>query len=175
VNAKSIHYGRRESLALITEIIESGVSREQVVISSFRNGLPSILWGQLFAKVTTIYNQDSGVPFTTAGKYTIAFGDVTNTRFMYQLIERMGRYSAVILDDLYYAALISPYYLLKRAMSAKPGVVIFVNTRRAVNGSIAGVQRFLHDLRSGELDGMSHEIRDITLSDGVGFSYELIL
>jgi hypothetical protein len=173
-SANSIHYGRQETLTLITEIIQMRIPRKQVVISSFGNGLPSILWGQLFETVTTIRREKSSTTFATVGKYTTAFGDVANTRFMYELIKHIGLYSTIILDDLYYAALISPYYLLRRALCIKPGLVIFVNTRRGFNGSIAGVQRFLDDLKSGTLDGIAHDIRESTGADGVGFSYEVV-
>ena len=196
-SSTSIHYGRDEFAALVRTIVTAGIARNQVVLSSYQNGMPSILWGELFEKVTTVKEQTvapNGI--VSFDKYTIASGAVWDTKFMYRLMDQIGPYTTVVLDEVRYATLISPYYLFKRGLS-KPGMVVFVNTNMNGNGAAAGsrplrtmvstltnlrmnsdgaggIHRLLADLRSGYLDGIVHDIRDITPVDGVGLSYELV-
>jgi hypothetical protein len=167
----AIHYGRDETAALIRVLVESGIDRHKVAISSFGNGLPSLLWGHLFDEVVTVMEQ-SGVPeFARYGPQTLAYGQIDNTRFLYRLAEQVGSLNALVLDHVRYSCLISPYYLLRHSLT-RPGVIIFLN--RSAADTSAGVLRFLSDLRTGHLDGACHDIRDILPADGAGISYEIV-
>ena len=173
-SATAIHYGLQETKELIRVITDARIAKDQIILSSFQNGLPSILWGHLFDKVTTIFERDGAAQSIRDGKHTIAFGAVWDTRFVYQLLDQIGSFSALVLDDLRYFALISPYYLFRRNLT-RPGIVILVNTRQGQDGPDAsGVDRFLSDLRSGHLDGECHDIRSLSPSDGAGMSYEIV-
>lgn len=169
----SVHYGRRETAALMKRILAAGIGRDQVVLSSLANGLPSILWGHLFQKVTTIASQSNSGEILSDGQHTIAFGSLGDTRFLYKVIEKVSTPNLLVLDELRYANLISPYYLFRRAL-ARPGMVVFLNTKHRSDNANTHVRRFLGDLRSGYLDGICHDIRDIAEDDGVGISYELV-
>lgn len=168
----AIHYGRNETAALIRFLLESGIDRRKIGLSSFGNGLPSLLWGHLFGEVVTVVEQSGSPEFVRHGPHTLMFGQIDNTRFLYRLIEQLGALNALVLDHVRYASLISPYYLLRQILT-RPGLIIFLNTGIAGDSS-AGVLRFLSDLRSGHLDGVRHDIRDILPVDGVGISYEVV-
>jgi hypothetical protein len=168
-----IHYGRRETAALIKTVLAVGIARDKAVLSSFQNGLPSILWGHLFKNVTTIAWHTETTETISDGQHTIEFGSLGDTRFLYRVIEKLGAPNLLVLDELRYANLISPYYLFRRAL-AKPGMVVFMNTKKRLDNANANVCRFLGDLRNGCLDGVCHDIRDISEDHGLGVSYEIV-
>jgi hypothetical protein len=169
----SMHYGQRETIALIKKIIAAGIGREQAVVSSLQNGLPSILWGHLFNKVTTIASQPNDEEVISDGQHMIAFGSLGDTKFLYKVIDKIGIPNLLVLDELSYASMISPYYLFRRIL-AKPGMVVFLNRKQRSDNAHTHIQRFLGDLRSGAIDGICHDIQDIAEDDGVGISYELV-
>lgn len=169
----SVHYGRRETATLMKRILAAGISRDQVVLSSLQNGLPSILWSHLFKKVTTIASRPNGGETIKDGQHTIAFGSLGDTRFLYKVIENVGTLNLLVLDELSYASMISPYYLFRHALT-RPGMVVFLNTKERSDNAHAHVCRFLGDLCSGYIDGICHDIRDIVEDDGIGISYEIV-
>lgn len=171
--SSSIHYGRQETEMLMKRILAAGIGRDKVVLSSLQNGLPSILWGHLFEKVTTIASQPNSAESISDGQHTIAFGSLGDTRFLYKVIEKVGTINLLVLDELRYANLISPYYLFRCAL-VRPGMVVFLNTKQRLDGANTDVRRFLGDLSSGYLDGICHDIREISEDDGVGVSYEIV-
>ena len=148
--------------------------RNCAVISALYNGLPSLLWGNYCQRVVTIVDHPEPQGFHNFDdKYTLAYGSPGDTRFLYRLLERSPQIDMLVLDSFRYASLISPYYLLGKAISP-PGIVIFVGTRIVNEFRNGGVLRFIADLRSGHLDGIRHEIVDVLPQDGIGISYEII-
>jgi hypothetical protein len=169
----SIHYGRDETSALIRVITQSGIALDQILVSTFSNGLPSLLWAHLFDRVTTICEQPGETAFIEDGNHTTAAGLVVDTRFLYSLIERMGSFSALVLDSMEYYALISPYFLLRRSIR-RPGIIIFVTPLTGGQGPQA-MHLFLEHLRTGYLDGITHDLREIRGEKAPGFTYELVV
>jgi hypothetical protein len=113
--------------------------------------------------------------------HAIAYGDTTSTRFLYRLLRRYKDIGAVILDEDRYSRMISPYYLVRRAMS-RPGVMVIVGPShkasrdRRTNGASDSdpVTEFVNGLTSGELDGIEHEIYTLSGHDGQRLHYEII-
>jgi hypothetical protein len=104
--------------------------------------------------------------------HAIAYGDTTNTLFLYRLLRRYKDIGAVILDEDFYSRMISPYYLVRRAM-LRPGVIVIVGqgNKTSRNGAVA---TFVNGLTSGELDGIEHEIYTIPGKNGERLHYEII-
>lgn len=167
-----IHYGLEETRSMLNALLQSGVRRKRAVITHYQNGLPSVLWGTLFDHVTTIRQQPKlDTPFVE-GKHTIEFGSIDNTKFMYDVINRVGEPNLLVLDGARYSELISPYYLFREVLS-RPGMIIFASA--AGDDALGpGVPRFIADLRSGAIDGVHHDIVDVIPRDGAGLSYELV-
>lgn len=170
--AQATHYHRGEVFALLRELYKLPIARDTVLLSSLNNGLPSVLWGQLFDKVITIRQREDLEPQVDDGKYSVCSGPIGNTRFLYGLCEQAQRLDCLVLDDTRYANLISPYFLFRRAMR-RPGVIVMFNTGETTPLH-EGITRFAADLRSGRLDGTTHVLHDILLPGGVGVSYELV-
>lgn len=171
-SSAGVPYDRDETVALFKALLGLGIKREQAIVSSQGNGLPSLLWEQLFDRVLTVAEHPEGAEPLVDGKQTLMFGSVATTRFMLAVLERAPSPTLLVLDDRRYSKLISPYYLVRHAM-AKPGVIVFVDTAPRPQDGNEGMQTFLAGLRSGETDGIRHDIRDIHLG-GRGFSYELV-
>lgn len=172
-NEPAIHYHREEVFSLLKELFRLPVTRGTALLTSLNNGLPGILWGQVFDTVVAISAREKAEEPIIEGKYTICFGSVGDTKFLYKTLDLIGQLDCLILDDLRYANLISPYFLFRRAMR-RPGIIIFFNTG-GVSEAHDGVMRFMADIRSGSLDGICHDIRDILVPGGVGVSYELVV
>jgi hypothetical protein len=170
----SIHYGRQESFELLRVISKAGIRRQCAVLSGSHNGLPSLLWGHFCDKVVTVFERPQPEGMRPMDhKHIFAYGPVAHTRFLYQLLDQAPTIDVLVLDSTRYANLISPYYLLKKAIS-KPGMIVFVNTNPRNGSSNDGALRFVADLQSGHLDGVQHDIHDVLPQDGAGFSYELV-
>jgi len=167
----AIHYDRAATAQLIDAIYDKGLARRIVLLSELHNGLPSILWAQLFDQVYTIVSQGEPGRFESDGRHTLVHGSVGDTKFLYRVVERVRELDVMVLDDTRYAALISPYYLLRRALR-RPGMVVFIRGADAVEDE--GASRFIESLRSGAVDGISHVIRDISSGGRVCFSYEVV-
>ncbi|MHB1606652.1 MAG: glycosyltransferase family 2 protein [Leptospirales bacterium] len=169
---KTIHYNRQEVKRIIDEILKRGISRDQIVLTSLNNGLPSILWGEVFKKVLTISSLPNKEEFFVEQKHTVASGSTGDGRFLYRIIKSIGTLNALILDDTHYSNLISPYYLFRHAIT-KPGIIIFNNTaNRSTEHKF--IAQFINELQTGTLDGITHEIHHIWSTNGFGMSFEIV-
>ena len=80
--------------------------------------------------------------------------------------------NALILDEIYYGNLISPYYLFRKVIE-KPGVIIFNHTANRLKEH-EFVFRFINELENGMIDGLTHKIHHIWIQGGSGMSFEII-
>jgi hypothetical protein len=168
-----IHYHRDEIFELFKTIAARRLPRRRVVLTSHANGLPALLWGQLYDRVVTIDEAPALKP-VEEGKYRIEFGAVCDAPFMYGVMEHAGEIDAVVLDAMGYAQLISPYYMLRRAM-ARPSLIVVMNTGiDAASDGPSHPSCFVDDLVSGRLDGIRHNFTDVARPGGNGISYEVL-
>ena len=143
------------------------------MLSSINNGLPAILWSYIFNEVLTVSSQ----PFDRElieykNNIAIAHGSISDGKFLYRIIKRIENLNALVLDDINYANLISPYYLFRQVIK-KPGIIIFNNTANR-SKEHEFVFRFINELENGILDGITHEIHHIWMQGGSGLSFEII-
>ena len=168
-----IGYSRAEIAEVLKAMAGNSVAGGTVILTRHTNGLPNIFWGQLFDRVISIHHGHEGRSPIRDGKYEIHFGSVGDTKFMYRIIDSLSNLRAVILDDVRYSHLISPYFLLRRQID-RAGIVVFINTRGQGDG-FDGPRRFLADLQRGYLDNSSHQI---VFADGdpegPGTAYEFV-
>ena len=160
-----LHYGRNETKTLFGAIIRSGVARNQAVVTDHRNGLPGSLWEVVFDRVVTLSNNTT----TPNGRHQSRSDDAMA---MLSIFERAGNIDLLVLEGSRYADISCTYHLLQKVL-AKPGMVVFVGTAARAAQPYAA-PRFIADLRSGELDGIRHNIIDIAPQDGAGFCYEMM-
>jgi hypothetical protein len=170
----TIHYSRSEVSEVIGTMLRHGAVGGDIVLTSFNNGLPSILWSHLFDRVITIAPPGLGSPRRAdGGKHTILSGSTGNTTFMHTVIDEVTSLRAVIIDEARYASIISPYFLL-RPLVKRPGMIVFTKTGPS-QPEAEGARRFVADLRTGVLDNSPHDIREVAHdSKGSGMSYELL-
>jgi hypothetical protein len=171
----TIHYSRSEVREVLTRMFRHGIAGGDVVVTSFNNGLPSLLWGQLFDRVVTVAGCDQ-LPERRIddGRHTMLAGSTGDPAFMTALIAELTALRAVVIDDTRYASIISPYFLL-RPLIRRPGIIVFTNTGPS-QPAATGARRFIADLRRGVVDNCPHEIDDVPHDpDGPGMSYELLL
>jgi hypothetical protein len=170
----AIHYSKIDVREVLRVMLEQRITDGEVLLSSFNNGLPSRLWGQLFDRVFTICDGPASATPWADEKQTICYGSPADAKFLGGLAKRLRALRAMVLDDGYYASLISPYFLLRRVLQ-RPAIVVFTNTGPAQDAS-QGARRFVGDLRRGSLDNQCHQIVDVHLDpQGSGMSYELLL
>jgi hypothetical protein len=171
----TIHYSRSEVRQVIAAMVRHGVVGSDIVVTSFNNGLPSLLWGQLFDRVVTVAGCEQ-LPERRIddGRHTVLAGSTGDPAFMSAVIAELAALRAVVIDDTRYASIISPYFRL-RPLVRRPGIVVFTNTGPSQPAAI-GARRFVAELRRGAVDNCAHEIYEV-LPDpqGPGMSYELLL
>jgi hypothetical protein len=168
----NLHYHKDELIRLLRVIFRLPVARGTVVLAPLKSGPSAILWGQVFSKVVAIAQQKQRDAPILDGKYSVYSGSVGDSRFLYDVINGVDAPDCLILDDTQYWSLISPYYLFRRAMR-RPGVVIFFRTP-GISAEEDGMARFVHDLRTGTVDGICHELTDISTPGAPGICYELV-
>jgi hypothetical protein len=171
----AMHYSKAEITEVIRAIYRHGVSGGDILLSSFNNGLPSILWSHLFDRVLTVVPcATSDSPPQSHGAHTLFFGSNGDTAFLTSVADRIGSLRAIVLDDHRYANLVSPYFFM-RPLLKRPAMVLFASTGATQEPGL-GACRFVGDLRTGFLDNLTHEIVDVHLDpSGPGMSYELLL
>jgi hypothetical protein len=168
-----IAYHREETFELFKAIATMRLPRRRVLLTSFGNGLPALLWGQLYDQVINLHEATEPHPIEY-DKYRLEFGTVANARFMYSMLRRIDPVDAVIIDSADYARLISPYFLLRRTMP-QPSIIVVMNTGiQAARLDISHPRRFVDDLCSGRLDGTLHCFSHIEILGGKGISYEVL-
>lgn len=168
-----IHYHREEAFELFKAIVKMQLPRRRVLLTDLGNGLPALLWGQLYDQVVSLREANEPHP-VQQDKYRIEFGAVHNAPFMYGLLERIGAVDAVVLDTNDYARLISPYFMLRRVMP-RPSLIVVMNTgTQAAETHGRQPRRFVDDLCCSRLDGLPHRFTHIELPDGNGLSYEIL-
>ena len=172
-NKNVVHYNRDEIKKILDEIFSRNISRERIVLSSINNGLPTILWSYIFNKVLTVSSQPFEQEFVEYdNNITIAHNSISDSKFIYRIIKRIENLSALILDEIYYGNLISPYYLFRKVIE-KPGVIIFNHTANRLKEH-EFVFRFINELENGMIDGLTHKINHIWIQGGSGMSFEII-
>jgi hypothetical protein len=170
----SIHYSRSEVSEVICAMFRHGIVGGDIVLTSFNNGLPSILWSELFDRVITIGSCDELAQPLSEGKHTILPGSIGDPAFMETVIAELTSLRVVVIDDTRYASIISPYFLL-RPLVKRPGMIVFTNSGPFQPES-TGARRFVADLRNGLLDNSPHEIRELNYDPkGPGMCYELLV
>lgn len=169
----AIHYSQREIKEILRVVYEQGVQDGELLLSNYKNGLPSLLWGNVFSKVVSIYQEPLDRGQIVDSKQTILSGTLGDTRFLYSVMEYLSNLKAILIDEVYYAHIISPYFLFRKLIKP-PGIIIFMNAGNKVSEH-AGVHRFLNDLSSGFLDNKKHNIVHINSDPrGFGIGYEII-
>lgn len=170
----AIHYSQAEVREILKVVCGLGFNQGEILVGDFRNGLPCLLWGQLFSKVISIVSDRfPGHEPVTESNQTVLFGRPEDTKFLYQAMEHCSNLKAILLDDIYYGNIISPYFMFRRLIKP-PGIIMFMNTAQRVPEH-AGVHRFLNDLSAGFLDNTKHDIVHLHGDPkGYGISYELI-
>src|SRR5437588_7825513 len=48
---EAIHYSQEEIKAILKIVYQEGIQDGELLLSNYKNGLPSLLWGQVFTKV----------------------------------------------------------------------------------------------------------------------------
>jgi Glycosyl transferase family 2 len=168
-----IHYHRDETFELFKMIAKKQLPRQRALLTALDNGLPALLWGQLYEHVVSLQEADEHPPIQD-GKYRIEFGAVWNAPFMHGLLQRIGEVDALILDSKDYARLISPYFTLRRAMP-RPSLIVIIGTGIQTDQSRSiQPRRFVDDLAAGRLDGTPHRFTHIEHPHGNGISYEIL-
>jgi len=167
-------YARSEAVQVLDVIYRHGVNAGQAVVTSFGNGLPSLLWAQAFPAVISLHHGRPAEAEASRDGHLILTGDSGDTRFLLSVLERVHDLHALVIDDIRYASAMSAYYLIGEQLK-RPGIVVFtpMSAQRAENG---GARRLVDDLRSGAADNRRHVITDVTAeAGGPGMSYELRL
>jgi len=167
----AIHYSQEEVREVLKVVYGLGIEGGEILVGEFRNGLPSLLWGKVFSKVVSFTQKLRDHEPIEDSNQTILFGYPADTKFLYQAMEHFSNLKAILLDDIYYGNIISPYFMFKKLIKP-PGIIMFMNTAQRVPEH-AGVHRFLNDLRTGVLDNTRHDILHHD-PKGYGISYELI-
>jgi hypothetical protein len=171
----TIHYSRSEVREVIAAMVRNGVLGGNILVTSFNNGLPSVLWGELFERVVTVAGCEQ-LPERRIddGRHTVMAGSIGDPAFMATVTAELTALRALVIDDTRYSSIISPYFML-RALIRRPGIIVFINTGPSQPASV-GARRFVADLRRGSVDNFAHEIYDVTPDpQGPGMSYELLL
>jgi hypothetical protein len=169
----AIHYSKEEVREILKVVYGLGIEGGEILVGEFRNGLPALLWGKVFRKVVSFTQKSLDHEPIEDSNQTILFGHPADTKFLYKAMEHLSNLKAILLDDIYYGNIISPYFMFRKLINP-PGIIMFMNTAQRVPEH-AGVHRFLKDLRAGLLDNTKHTI--VHLHDdpkGYGISYELI-
>jgi hypothetical protein len=171
----SIHYSKSEVTEVIRVMYRYGITGGDVLLSSYGNGLSSVLWSQLFDRVVAVAQSapSDKKPFSS-GKHTILFGSTGDTRFLCAVVTEIQSLRAIVFDESYYASIISPYFFMRRLLR-RPAIVVFTNTGPGQKRDV-GARRFVGELRTGFLDNTCHEVVDVPPDPrGPGMSYELVL
>jgi hypothetical protein len=167
----SIHYSKQEIAEVIRALCRYGIESGEVLVTSFGNGLSSLLWGSLFDRVVAIRPGDGDQAST--GKYTVVPGSTRDTRFLLGLASRFTSLRAVVLDESRYESVISPYFLMRKVLR-RPAIVVFTYTAPSRTED-DGMRLFVNHLRRGLIDNLFHEIVDVERDpSGPGMSYELL-
>jgi hypothetical protein len=167
----SIHYSKKEVAEIIRAMCRHGIESGEVLVTSFGNGLSSLLWGHLFDRVVAIAPGDGDR--TSNGKYTVVRGSTGDTRFLFELAAGLTSLRAIVLDESRYASVISPYFLMRKVVQ-RPAIVIFTRTGGG-RAEHDGIRQFVSDLRRGLVDNLFHDIVDVERDpNGPGMSYELL-
>jgi len=169
----AIHYSRSETSEVIRAMLRHGTVGGDIVLTSFNNGLPSLLWSHLFDRVITIASHEEVPQRCSDDRHTILPGSTGDPVFMQSVIAELMSLRAIIIDDIRYASIISPYFTLRPLMK-RPGIIVFTNTgpNRPPSG---GARRFVADLRCGRLDNGPHLIHEVNYDPrGLGMCYELL-
>jgi len=171
--AGGIQYHREEIFELFKCLLKLQLPRRRVLLTNFGNGLPMLLWGQIYDRVVCLHDANEASPIEE-DKYRLEFVRFDNIPFIYGLLERIGQLDAVVLDSDYYARLIAPYFMLRRTMP-HPSIIVIMNTGiQAAKSNITHPRRFVDDLCSGRLDGTLHQFSHIEILGGKGISYEIV-
>lgn len=176
-----LHYTRPEMIELLRVMAGRSLFAGTIVLTNYANWLPNLFWSQLFSRVITIQDngaenqttaQNNGAPVHD-GKNEIYLGNVTDSKFLYNLMHNLTDLRVLVLDDIRYSHLISPYFLLGSRIR-KPGMVVFAKTAHGVD-EFDGMRRFLADLQRGFLDNRAHDINFAGAGpNAAGTAYELI-
>ena len=167
----SLHYARAEIKEILSVIFKENLNQGEILLSHCKNGLPNILWANVFDKVFSICQGPSTRSPLVDGKHVILFGLVYDTKFLYSVMNMFTNLRALVLDEAHYANIITPYFLFKKLIKP-PGIIIFLNSGNTIPKHF-GVHQFINDLRRGFLDNRNHEVIDL-IPKGSGMSYELI-
>lgn len=167
----SLHYAREEIKEILSVIYQENLNHGEILLSHYKNGLPNILWANVYDKVFSVYQTSSANPPLTDGKHVIVFGLIYDTKFLYSIMDKFTNLRALILDEAHYANIITPYFLFRKLIKP-PGIIVFLNSGNTMPKHF-GVHQFITDLRRGFLDNRKHEVIDLT-PKGSGMSYELI-
>ncbi len=168
----SIPYSKGEVREILKVVVGHRLNQGEVLLTNFDNGLPAVLWGAIFERVIAINQNPLNSESILEPDQTILFGTLGDSRFLYRVIEHILNLRAIVIDETYYAHVMSTYFLFRRLIT-RPGIVIFMKTKPL--SEHAGVRQFLSDLSSGSLDNRKHRIAHIlTDPDGYGISYEQI-
>jgi hypothetical protein len=170
----AIHYARTEVAQIIDVILRHEVNAGQAVVSTIGNGLPTLLWLQLFADVVTLEPREGPLAVSASGAHTVISGAAGSPRFLHEVVRHLRHLRAVIIDEPYYATASAVYHLIGGRLE-RPGIIVFLPMAEGRAG-VAGVRRFVDDLRSGAVDNRRHLIADVSPEiGGPGMSYELFL
>src|SRR5436190_1554340 len=93
----AIHYAIDDVKQIFRIVMDHDLGAGEILVTDFRNGLPCLLWGQLFARVVSIVSHKSPEhePIID-GNQTILFGRPADTRFLYRAIEQVGNLKMVL-------------------------------------------------------------------------------
>ena len=170
----AIHYPKIGIRRLIKLMYELGLDGGEILLSCYHNGLPNILWENVFDKVVAIDHQAEIAESIRDDKQVIASGPIGNRRFLFSVAEEFSDLRVIMLDDTKYNNIISVYYTFKKLIGSH-GIVVFTNSGNRDPAHV-GMHKFISDLASGRLDGMRHEIVMLDADDiaSPGLAYEII-
>lgn len=140
------------------------------------------VWRELVGKVLAL--RDSSHPDIyaqeTHGNCSIFNGSVGCTNYLYQFRDyALGYHNAehrtldlLILEDFRYEVSMANYFIFRKALNPRGAAVVFGHTPR--DGRTGGFNnRFVEDLRSGRVDGTTHNIVEMREgSAAAGYSIE---
>jgi hypothetical protein len=167
-----VPYAKSEISQVIRTICQLGIDSGRVLLTSFGNGLTSVLWGSVFDAVTVVCPDSTSRPPLVDGKYTVCFGSIGEASSMLKLAGEIGAVRGLVIDESRYASAMSSYFTFRHHIE-RPGIVVFSNTGPDIVDD-DGTRRFVNELRAGFVDGRRHEIVDVEpASGGPGMTYEL--
>jgi hypothetical protein len=171
--SNTIYYSKKEIKELLKIILNQSLNNGEILLSNYKNKLPSILWSNVFDKVISIFQCSLPNDPIHDGKNIIFFGSLGDTKFLYRVMTSVSNLKAILFDEVYYSHIISPYFLFKRLIKP-PGIIVFMNSGNKKPEHF-GVHRFINDLRNSFLDNRIHRIIDLDPdTNGFGISYEIV-